>query len=187
MEYLIWNADPVLVELGPLQLRWYGLLFVGSFFIAAIILSWIYKREGKDPVVVDNMIIYLMVGAVIGLALFSTLLSWLLEHHHDVVLAALIGLMIGSVRVLWPWPNGVGIISDVEEEVVTGTDLGWADSFGDFLWPTLLAAMVVRRPAGYAFVLRVLRHQAGGRWSRSPTARTSEPAARVRRVDPPDR
>jgi putative membrane protein len=46
-------------------------------------------------------------GCVVGLALFSTLLSWMLHHHHDLVMAALIGLMVGSTRVLWPWPNGV--------------------------------------------------------------------------------
>ena len=46
------------------------------------------------------------VGAVMGLALFSTVLHWLLEHHRDTVLAALIGLMLGSLRVLWPWPSG---------------------------------------------------------------------------------
>ena len=48
-----------------------------------------------------------MVGAVVGLALFSQVLHWALQHHHDVVMARLIGLMAGSVRVLWPWPNGV--------------------------------------------------------------------------------
>jgi len=46
-------------------------------------------------------------GAVIGLALFSQLLYWALENHHDPVLAGLIGLMLGSTRILWPWPEGV--------------------------------------------------------------------------------
>ncbi len=46
-------------------------------------------------------------GAIVGLALFSQILHWALRHHHDVVLAALIGLMLGSFRVLWPWPDGV--------------------------------------------------------------------------------
>jgi putative membrane protein len=45
-------------------------------------------------------------GCVIGLASFSTLLDWLLRHHHDVVIAAMVGLMLGSMRVLWPWPAG---------------------------------------------------------------------------------
>ncbi|MFM7755842.1 MAG: DUF368 domain-containing protein [Actinomycetota bacterium] len=47
-----------------------------------------------------------VLGCGIGLSLFSTLLEWLLEHHHDRVMAALIGLMLGSLRVLWPWPGG---------------------------------------------------------------------------------
>ena len=46
-------------------------------------------------------------GCVVGLALFSTLLSWSLAHHHHWVMAGLIGLMLGSTRVLWPWPGGV--------------------------------------------------------------------------------
>lgn len=45
-------------------------------------------------------------GAAVGLALFSSLLDWLLRRYHDLVLSALIGLMIGSLRVLWPWPEG---------------------------------------------------------------------------------
>lgn len=46
-------------------------------------------------------------GAIVGLALFSQLLNWALKTHHDSVLAALVGLMAGSTRVLWPWPDGV--------------------------------------------------------------------------------
>jgi len=54
-----------------------------------------------------------LVGATIGLAVFSQLLHWLLEHYHDTVIAVLIGLMVGSLRILWPWPQGID-----------GTDLG---------------------------------------------------------------
>ena len=46
-------------------------------------------------------------GAVVGLALFSQVLHLALQRHHDRVMAVLIGLMAGSVRVLWPWPGGV--------------------------------------------------------------------------------
>ena len=47
------------------------------------------------------------VGAVLGLAVFSQFLHWALRNHHDAVVAGLIGLMIGSLRILWPWPDGV--------------------------------------------------------------------------------
>jgi len=66
-------------------------------------------------------------GAVLGLALFSTLLNWLLLRHRDTVMAILIGLLAGSLRVLWPWPAGgpdgasglenVGLGSPVSGEV----------------------------------------------------------------------
>ena len=50
------------------------------------------------------------IGAGIGLALFSRGLSWLLRVHREKTLALLIGLMAGSLRVLWPWPSGdIGI------------------------------------------------------------------------------
>jgi putative membrane protein len=46
-------------------------------------------------------------GCLVGLATFSTFLNWSLREHHDRVLAIMIGLMLGSLRVLWPWPDGV--------------------------------------------------------------------------------
>jgi putative membrane protein len=46
-------------------------------------------------------------GCVVGLALFSQVLHWALAEHYDTVMAGLIGLMVGSLRVLWPWPVGL--------------------------------------------------------------------------------
>ena len=75
-------------------------------------------------------------GCIVGLALFSTVLSWALEHHHDLVMAAMVGLMLGSLRVLWPWPLGTQT-----------TDLALPS--GDVVVPVLLAI------AGCALVIVV--------------------------------
>jgi len=64
--HLVWNIDPVLLHLGVFQLRWYGIFFVGSFFIGFYFMQWIYKREGRDPVALDTLLIYLLVGTVVG-------------------------------------------------------------------------------------------------------------------------
>jgi putative membrane protein len=53
------------------------------------------------------VLIVFIVGAVIGLALFSSALHWALETRHDLMMAAITGLLLGSLRVLWPWPNGI--------------------------------------------------------------------------------
>ena len=50
-------------------------------------------------------------GCIVGLALFSQVLDWSLRNHHDIVIAAMVGLMIGSFRVLWPWPDGVDSVA----------------------------------------------------------------------------
>ncbi|NNE73688.1 MAG: DUF368 domain-containing protein [Acidimicrobiales bacterium] len=104
------------------------LLMLGMY---AAVLGVVHDRAVDDIAVFG-------VGAVLGLSLFSSVLSWLLEHHRDTVMAALVGLMLGSIRVLWPWPNGVGIISDDAEEAVVGTGLDWP-SGSEFWWPTVLA------------------------------------------------
>jgi len=76
-------------------------------------------------------------GAIIGLAVFSTLLKFLLDKHRDIVLSCLIGLMLGSSRVLWPWPNGVGVINEDGNEILSGTNIDWPNS-NNFLTPLLL-------------------------------------------------
>lgn len=42
-------------------------------------------------------------GAVLGLGAFSRVLGRLLERAHDATMAALVGLMAGALRALWPW------------------------------------------------------------------------------------
>ncbi len=94
----------------------------GSFIL--LMLGMYANVLGGGPV---ELLVFL-VGATIGLGAFSSVLNWLLDHYEQTVLAALLGLMLGSFRVLWPWPNGVGFISDEAEEVVKGTDLAWPDA-----------------------------------------------------------
>ena len=77
----------------------------GSFLLVVLgmygpVLSAVTDRDLTALVV-------FMLGAVIGLALFSQVLDRALHRYHDIVIASLIGLMAGSVRVLWPWPFGV--------------------------------------------------------------------------------
>ncbi len=47
-------------------------------------------------------------GAALGLLSFVKLLRWLIHHHKGPTMAALLGLMLGSLHGLWPWGNGTG-------------------------------------------------------------------------------
>jgi putative membrane protein len=97
---------------------WWVFFLAGAIAICAMILpgisgSFLLVMMGMYTEVlgaVNDRNIFVLVmfalGCVVGLALFSTLLNWLLARYHRWVLAAMIGLMLGSMRVLWPWPGG---------------------------------------------------------------------------------
>jgi putative membrane protein len=52
-------------------------------------------------------------GAVIGIIAFSRILSWLLKHYENLTIAALVGFMLGSLRLIWmEAAKGVDVISD---------------------------------------------------------------------------
>ena len=78
-------------------------------------------------------------GAVFGLACCSTLLTRLLADRPHEVLAVMVGLLLGSTRVLWPWPNGVGVVSQHTDKAISGTGLGWPDATSGLVSPTVLA------------------------------------------------
>ena len=78
-------------------------------------------------------------GAAVGALVFASLLSRLLARYHDIVMAAMVGLMLGSLRVLWPWPDGVGHLGG-SGEVVSGTALEWPGR-NEALWPAVAATV----------------------------------------------
>ncbi len=133
------------------------LLMMGMY---AAVLGAVHDRELA-------LIAVFGLGATVGLALFSSALGYLLDHHHDLVIGALIGLMVGSIRVLWPWPNGVGIISEEAGESISGTALG-LPSAETWLWPSLLAV--------FAFVVVVVLGRLAPA-NEHPVAETAEATA----------
>ena len=44
-----------------------------------------------------------MLGCVVGLGLFSRVLTWMFDKAHDITVALLTGFMIGSLNKVWPW------------------------------------------------------------------------------------
>lgn len=66
MEYIVWNADPVLFSWGPISVRWYGLFFAVGFFQGFMILNWMFRREGRPVEDLDDLFLYLFTGVLVG-------------------------------------------------------------------------------------------------------------------------
>ena len=122
-----------------------GIVAVCAMLLPGISGSFILLMLGVYPAAiaaVDDWVwadlAALAAGAVLGLALFSHLIDRLLHRWHDPTLAVMVGLLLGSLRVLWPWPAGVGVISRHADETIDGTGLGWAPAT-DLWLPVILA------------------------------------------------
>ena len=61
-----WNIDPEVFSLGPISIRYYGLLFAAAFFVGFVIIRRIYEEEGKPEGDLDSLLTHMMVGTVAG-------------------------------------------------------------------------------------------------------------------------
>ena len=49
-----------------------------------------------------------ILGAIVGLGVFVSGLQWLLKNRRRITLVIMTGLMLGSLRALWPWQTETG-------------------------------------------------------------------------------
>ncbi|MET0504485.1 MAG: prolipoprotein diacylglyceryl transferase [Luteibacter sp.] len=77
------KIDPVAFSLGPLQVHWYGLMYLGGF-LGGWALGEYRRRQGRLPVSSDrlgDLMFYLMMGVVlggrVGYMLFYTAINWI--------------------------------------------------------------------------------------------------------------
>lgn len=83
------------------------LLLMGSY--QTVIGTINQFREGLSSMnfeIIGQALLKLMtfaLGAIIGLKLFSKVLTWMFSNHKNTTLALLIGFMIGSLNKIWPW------------------------------------------------------------------------------------
>jgi len=74
MGFIYWNVAPELFRVGPLVVRWYGLLFALLFWIGYLLGRWMYRTEGKDSERLNDLLVYLLIGTVVGARLGHCLL-----------------------------------------------------------------------------------------------------------------
>lgn len=84
-----WNASPEIFTLGPLQVRWYSLMFIIGFAVGFKMIEWMCKREGKPLDKLDTCLFYVMGGTLIGARLGHCLLyepDYFLAHPLEILM-----------------------------------------------------------------------------------------------------
>jgi putative membrane protein len=107
----------VLVGLVPAQTpnTWWFLFLCGSIAICAMVLpgvsgSFMLVLLGKYEYLLNAVteldlftLSMVVAGAGVGIVSVAQLLSWLFKRYHDGTVAVLMGMLIGSLRKVWPW------------------------------------------------------------------------------------
>ncbi len=107
-----WKFDPILVAIGPVSIRWYGLLFVAAFFVGQAILARVFKAEDVPPENAGRLLLYSLLGTIVGARLAHCLFydpQYYLSHpleilhiwegglaSHGGAVGMLVGLWLGS-------------------------------------------------------------------------------------------
>jgi putative membrane protein len=148
-----------LVGLSPArtpEALWFVFLS-GAIAICAMILpgisgAFILLLLGKYEYVIGALksfdlpvILVFMLGAAVGIISFASLLRWLLKHYHDLMVAVLLGFMVGALRKIWPWK----LYEPVSENFIRETNILPAA-----LTPDVLAALGLMA-VGVAVVLAI--------------------------------
>lgn len=66
LDFVRWNVDPEIFNIGPIHVRWYGLLFAASFYFGYLLFTRFFKLENIKIEVLDRLTIYMAIGTVVG-------------------------------------------------------------------------------------------------------------------------
>lgn len=66
LDFIYWNANPVLFSFGPVSVRWYGLMFAIGFTVGYWIVAKMFKHEGAPESWLGTLLGYVVVATIVG-------------------------------------------------------------------------------------------------------------------------
>ncbi|MEM6449516.1 MAG: prolipoprotein diacylglyceryl transferase [Cyanobacteria bacterium P01_D01_bin.105] len=162
------SPGPDIVSLGPVTLRWYGLLIATAVLLGVLLSQSLAKKRGIDPEKVGDMVIWLVIGAIPCARLYYVLFEWSsyasrpgdiiaiwrggIAIHGAVIGGTLAAYLFARINKLSFWQ-----LSDViAPSLILGQAIGrWGNFFNSEAFgaptdlPWKLFIPVARRPVGY--------------------------------------
>lgn len=82
LAFLFTSPGPTLIELGPLTIRWYGLLIASAVLIGVSLSQYLAKQRHVDPNLLGDLAIWLVIGAIPAARLYYVLFEWKQYSQH---------------------------------------------------------------------------------------------------------
>ena len=66
LNFIHWNVNPEIFQLGPFSVRWYGLLFASGFLIGYYIGEKMLRSENVPQKWIDSVFFYIIIATIVG-------------------------------------------------------------------------------------------------------------------------
>ena len=66
LSYILWNPDLEAFHLGPITIRWYGLLWITGLALAFFVVQRLYKEQKIKDELFDPLFFYCFIGILLG-------------------------------------------------------------------------------------------------------------------------
>ena len=66
LNYIVWQPDQYAFHIGPLSIRWYGLMWIIGIILAYFVVKRLYKELKIKDELFDPLIFYCFFGILIG-------------------------------------------------------------------------------------------------------------------------
>ena len=68
-----------------------------------------------------EVLVVFTLGSVVGLVTFSHILSYILKHYKSITLSTIIGFIVGSLGVVWPWKKTIYKLAEDGSHILDST------------------------------------------------------------------
>ena len=86
---IYWDVSPDIFSIGPVTIRWYGLLFAASFIVGYQLMMVIFSKEGRSEKDLNDLVWYMVIGTVAGARLGHCLFyspEYYLSHPLEILM-----------------------------------------------------------------------------------------------------
>lgn len=90
------SPGPIIFQLGPLTVRWYGLLIASAVVIGVILSQYLAKRRHLNPEIISDLAIWLILAAIPGARIYYVLFQW---HQYAENPADIIAIWKGGIAI----------------------------------------------------------------------------------------
>jgi prolipoprotein diacylglyceryl transferase len=64
--HYVWNIDPIMLQIGFIKVRWYGVLFATGLALGYYLLKKVFIKENQPVDKLDILLLYFIVGTIFG-------------------------------------------------------------------------------------------------------------------------